>query len=232
MIYPLITTNSTTWKDTLRDALIASGKMGTIYYDSGNNIVFSLIGHQGVIKIMASSIYHGDAWTSTTTITNQISLFIPFNAVAAGMDSVLVTGPGYIAITLNQGASPGIGTFVFTIDTDGRDIFLGFGTMGSTSYNNTYCYDLVTREELFPALRPRGLLTDASGLLFTIEVILKNTGNFIKTTSITNIKVLCLDYINSTHSVYGTEDVAVSANLTSDGGSSFGVNLLLLKGNI
>lgn len=231
MINALSTTNTTVFKDTFRDAMVAAGKIATIHYDSGNSLVFTPTDLTRVIKLTNGSWYVGDAWTSTTTITNQLLLYTPYTAIASGMEIVLITGPGYFCISLQQQSPIFISILLFTKDTDNRELFIGYGQASAVSYNNLACYDLISREELYPAIRPTGLLTDNTGLLFMMEVVMKNSGSLVRTTSIPNVKVVSKPPDTATHQAYGN-DVTVPATYTADGGYTLNANLLLIGGAV
>lgn len=231
MITTLTTTDTTAYKDSYKAGMIAAGKMGTIHYESGSTMVYSLVGHAGVFKLTLGIFYSGDAWTSGATITNQLLLSSPYIVIASGMTAVLITTLDYSVVVLNNGIAPGVYTVVFTKDIGGRDLALCLGENPSTSYANSWSYDRVSREELYPAFITYGLLTDAAGFLYSTEIILKNSGNFIRTTSISKVKLLFQTMILDTHVVYGN-DVVVPAGYTSDGLTGFKANFLLVGGNL
>lgn len=231
MINSISTTDSTFYKDSVRDTLVAKGLIGVIHYDAFDDIVFTLVEFPGVIRIRDGEWHYGDSWTSTTTIENPLPLLDYYSTISSGMACVMVTWSGGFAISLDNTSSPGVLVLVFTSNSAAGKIVLAFGASSSSLYNNTYCYDLTTKEGLFPALRPSGMLTDASGFFYSIDFALKNNAGVLKTASVTGVKLLLKSPEANTHTVYGN-DVSVPANYTSDGANFLGASLLLVGGNL
>lgn len=231
MINAISTTDSIFFKNSIRDTLVAKGLIGVIHYDVGDDLVFTLVGFPGVIRIFNSDWHYGDSWTSTTTIVNPLPLLEYYNAIASGMECVMITFTGGFAISLNNGVNPGVQVLIFTSNSALGKIALAFGASNSTLYNNSYCYDLTTKEELFPILRPSGMATDAAGFFYSIDFALKNNAQVLKTASVTGVKLLLKSPEVSTHTVHGN-DVSVPASYTSDSANFLGASLLLVGGNV
>lgn len=233
MIYPISTTDFITYKTSIRDALSSTGKIGTIYYDSGSTIVFSLNGYAGVFKIAASDWFHGDSWTSAATITNQVLIQESYNNLSSGQDCAMVITPKVIAITLNNGTSSLILTIAITTDDNGGNLILAFGASASTLYNNSYSYLLnPTRQEVFPGIRGgTGNLVDDQGFFYVTEIILKDNGSRLVSPSSSGLKLLFKVPSSSIYLTLG-DDVSIPAAYTSDGGSYLGMDLLIIGGNL
>lgn len=231
MINAISTTDSTLFKNSIRDTLVAKGLIGVIHYDVGDDMVFTLVGFPGVIRILNSDWHYGDSWTSTTTIVNPLPLLEYYSPIVSGMECVMITWSGGFAISLNNGPTPGVQVLIFTSNSALGKIVLAFGASNSNAYNNSYCYDLTTKEEIFPALRPSGMVTDASGFFYSVDFALRNNAGVLKTASVTGVKLLLKSPEVNTHTVYGN-DVSVPANYTSDAANFLGASLLLVGGNV
>ena len=80
MITALNTTTSDTVRETLLAALIDSGVHDTTHYNSGSDLIVTTTRSSKVLKFYIHSsykrpwTYYGDAWTSGSTITNQVAI--------------------------------------------------------------------------------------------------------------------------------------------------------------
>lgn len=232
MIQSIQTVDVTTYKNSIKAALTAAGKLGTVYYDSGSTMVFNIVGMSKVFKIAASDWFAGDAWTSAATITNQIALSEPYATIGSGDLSAMITGNGYVAIVLDQQVQ-NVNchyTVVFTVDSTGKELALCYGISNSTSYNNSFCYDLSNNTQLLPGVRSIGTLLDPTGHYYSVEVVLKDSGNYKKVDNIPFVKSLCVSPTwSTTHVIYG-DDVGVPAYMTGDGATVHSTTFLLIGG--
>jgi hypothetical protein len=80
MITALETTSQTTVRETLLAALIASGVHTTTHYNAGNSLIVTTTRSSKVLKFdfdstyKRPSTYYGGAWTSGSSITNQVAI--------------------------------------------------------------------------------------------------------------------------------------------------------------
>lgn len=173
----------------LKNALISAGAITTLFYEQVNNtIIFSSPYSDKIIKITNGgsagfSLFMGDAWTSTTTITNSVTIFNPYIDTFNGGSHALIKTPDTLSICIAGNSD----SFVihFTKFTNGH--FVVICTASSQNTPASYMarvYNTTVSELLYPTFVATRMLSD-TGYYHQYNPQWKTNGNVYRNYQLT-----------------------------------------------
>ncbi len=170
----------------IKAALNAKGLITLVKYENATNLIFTTPLTSKVIKIAIENAnftqllaYYGDAWTSTTTITNQVQFgntVTSDDAKLTGFD--IIADTNFFAIIWKTGTTAAYGvTYVGQLE-NGDDLVFAFTNILSTG---NVAKNLTTEENLYPiTLYTVTGAKDSTGKLFTIPLMWTNSAGAIQ----------------------------------------------------
>lgn len=235
MLYP-IDRNSRI--PSIKAALQAAGLITTLYYENNNYIIFSCPRSNKIIKLQDNSaIYFGDAWTSTTVITNEISIqstnIDPF-------DWNIVVTPDILAFVTKagSGATGDCFSVSFGKSVDGSKNFV----VGACSTNNSgyrySCWDITSGPaiQLKPAiLYGSESAVDGNGFYYSLDPYVKTlNGNVVYTSPVKGLKVVLNGVMSTSQAYYkfGNDLVVHGRWAAYNATADMGANFIILNGVI
>jgi hypothetical protein len=160
-------------------ALTAKGLITNILYQSATYLVFTTPLTSKVIKIYAATgttsvvIYYGDAWTSGSTITNQVTFF----SCSSGITLVSIIADTTWFFIACESSTSYMGYGYVGALSNGDVVVFGFA--GSSSNSNNIGFDITTGIQIRPITFNR-TIKDATGHLYSFPLYwVKITDNSI-----------------------------------------------------
>lgn len=149
----------------LKNALVAANAITTLYYQSTTALIFLSPYSNKVIKFTVTTsrltLTIGDAWTSTTTITNPIVVGSSYG------DTIVSTGSHAIITTADTlvFALSGVSSVIFIFSKFTNTNFMVCCTDSNASLPDTYVmriYNTTIMEKLLPAFYPYKMTSDTN----------------------------------------------------------------------
>lgn len=178
----------------IKSILQGAGLITNIYYETVNYLIFSSPRSNKIIKIQDTSFMSvGDAWTSTTTITNEVLIN---SNISDPYDWAIVITPDILAFTVKNGAGATADcfcvSFAKTVDAS-KNVVIGHGSPSNSSYRYS-CWDITSGTAI--QLKPvqfgiNESAVDGSGFYYSLDHYVKTmNGNTVYPSPIKGLKIV------------------------------------------
>lgn len=216
----------------------AAGLISNIYYETTSWLIFSTPRSNKVIKVSGTlTLFVGDSWTSTTTITNEVAVNVPFNGSWASGSAVwLIVTPDILCLTSGHPTSTTYCNFWALCKLDNGDNIIIGSTASSQDGGNSFSrwFNTTDNEHYSPTFSPYGLMTDANNYYNTFDLPFKSAGtNLYRPGVLMGAKFLFkAPSLNEAIQIFNPDIVVSFRFFKHTSWLDFQCSLLILNGNI
>lgn len=164
----------------LKAALNAAGLITSVLYEASGYLIFSSPLISKVIKINLNNlsnciISYGDAWTSGSTITNEVIFSASHTGTVTNLQ--IVVDAAWFCIIFQNG-NGALFTYIGVTDTSKALLFGLTSRNDSNSYNNCKAYNMTDGVQIYPAsFGGMQGLKDGSGNFLTMPLMYANSSD-------------------------------------------------------
>lgn len=226
---------------TIKSALINSGVLTTVLYETATDLIFTTPRSNKVIRITSTNLmYIGTAWVSGTTLTDVRTLDGGSSTQPDPYDWAIIVTPDVLAFVYKSGtgSSGRCSSIIFTSSVDGTYRFALCFTSDSGAFSNTLSYETTSSNLAFTAIPiaqfGNALLVDGNGFYFTTDMFFKYvTDNKLIPSPAKGIKAVLNGgpYTSQGYYKFGN-DVVIQGWYTNNAGSQQQANILIPNGLI
>lgn len=232
-LYSLDKTSATTMRESTKAALTAAGILTTTHYETGDYLIVTTTRSNKVIKmyfaVSRTKWYVGDAYSSGTTITNQVTVCEYGGGTVAEANMVVTDDILYMGWRITANDRTAHALFGRLATTAAEYVALGWVT-------NTY--------EGYPVLRDtsndasieisclRNTLISTGAYYYQHDLVIATAGNVLQANAITGLKALQRPIFTTAQLLVFGDDIVLPGGATNGATSYFPQNLIIADGNV
>lgn len=223
----------------MKRVLNLSGLITQIYYESPTYLIFSSPRFNKVIKLTSVlALFVGDAWTSGSTITNEIAVNLPYSqSWGSGSAAWFVVTPDIMCFTTGHPTDTKYCNFWAIGKLDTGDSIIISSCSNNQDSGGSNCarwYNSTTNEQYTPTFSPFGMMTDAGNYFNTFDIPFKTAGTSIyRPGALVGAKFLFkAPSLNEAIQIFNPDVVVSFRYFKTTQWLDFQCSLLILNGNV
>lgn len=194
-IYTLNISSAALLRESLSTALTTAGIITTNHYDTSENLIVTTTRSNKVIRFLTTTIrlvvYYGDAYTSGTTITNQVTLNASFSATTD--EAKLIVTADLLAIGYRSTGNQ----YTQVIFSKTNNVSPEYIVFSCSNNNTTSVHRDTTNNDDIHLMSFASPIVSSGGYYYLADIPVVSSDGGILSTGISEVKYLSRDWVTT-----------------------------------